>query len=97
MQHMENGEAILSATLHHHVWRLLIEHGVATFGTNPVLVREPRAYAHRTSAVRAGQALRDAGRCDAFEVRQCSEIHTLDQLLDLKQAEEKAESPQPSS
>ena len=46
---------------------------MAAFGTNPVLVREPNGYAHRTSAVRAGQALRDAARCDSFEVRQCTE------------------------
>ena len=32
-----------AASIHHHVWRLLIEHGVATFGTNPVFVREARA------------------------------------------------------
>ena len=51
-----------AATIRHHVWRLLIEHGVATFGTNPLLVREPKSYSHRTSAVRAGQALQDAGR-----------------------------------
>ena len=74
------------ANVHHHVWRLLIEHGVATFGTNPVLVREPKSYSHRTSAVRAGQMLQDAGRCDAFEVRQCTEVHTLDQLLELQQS-----------
>ena len=73
-----------AVNMHHHVWRLLMEHGVVTFGTNPVLVREPKAYAHRTSAVRAGQVLRDAGRCDTFEVRQCSEVHTLDQLLELQ-------------
>ena len=72
---------------HHHAWRLLLEHGVPTFGTNPVLVREPKGYPHRTSAVRAGQLLRDAGRCDAFEVRQCSEVHTLDQLLHLQEAQ----------
>ena len=83
--------------MHHHGWRLLIEHGVATFGTNPVLVREPQAYTHRTSAARAGQVLQDAGRCDAFEVRQCSEVHTLDQLLEMQQARCKVESPQPSS
>ena len=75
-----------AANAHHHVWRLLIEHGVATFGTNPVLVREPKSYSHRTSAVRAGQILRDAGRCDAFEVRQCDEVHTLDQLLEQQKA-----------
>ena len=75
-----------STTTHHHVWRLLMEHGVAAFGTNPVLVREPKSYSHRTSAVRAGQALQDAGRCDSFEVRQCNEVHTLDQLLELHEA-----------
>ena len=75
-----------AANIHHHVWRLVIEHGVATFGTNPVLVRDPKSYSHRTSAVRAGQALRDAGMCDAFEVRQCTEVHTLDHLLDLQQS-----------
>ncbi len=75
-----------AANVHHHVWRLLIEHGVATFGTNPVLVREPNSYAHRTSAVRSGQALQDAGRCDSFEVRQCTEVHSLDQLLELQKA-----------
>ncbi len=75
-----------AANVHHHVWRLLIEHGVATFGTNPVLVREPKSYSHRTSAVRAGQMMQNAGRCDAFEVRQCNEIHTLDQLLELQKA-----------
>ena len=75
-----------AANIHRHVWRLLMEHGVATFGTNPVLVREAKSYAHRTSAVRAGQMLRDAGRCDAFEVRQCTEVHTLDQLLELQEA-----------
>ena len=72
-----------AANIHHHVWRLLIEHGVAACGTNPVLVREPKSYAHRTSAVRAGQMIQDAGRCDAFEVRQCNEVHTLDQPLEL--------------
>ena len=72
-----------AANIHHHVWRLLMEHGVAAFGTNPVLVREPKSYSHRTSAVRAGQMMRDAGRCDAFEVRQCNEVHTMDQLLEL--------------
>ena len=75
-----------AANVHHHVWRLLIEHGVATFGTSPVLVRESKSYAHRTSAVRAGQMMQDAGRCDAFEVRQCTEVHTLDQLLALRQS-----------
>ena len=55
-----------AANTHHHVWRLLMEHGVATFGTNPVLVREPKS--------------------DAFEVRQCNEVHTLDQLLEQKEA-----------
>ena len=75
-----------AANVHHHVWRLLIEHGVATFGTNPVLVREPKSYSHRTSAVRAGQMMQNAGRCDAFEVRQCDEVHTLDQLLELQEA-----------
>ena len=79
--HMEKVNA------HHHVWRLLLEHGVSTFGTNPILVREPKSYPHRTSAVRAGQLLRDADRCDAFEVRQCSEVHTLDQLLHLQEAQ----------
>ena len=72
-----------AVNIHHHVWRLLIEHGVAALGTNPVLVREPKSYSHRTSAVRAGQMMRDAGRCDALEVRQCNEVHTLDQLLEL--------------
>ena len=65
-----------AASIHHHVWRLLIEHGVATFGTNPVLLREPNSYYHRTSAVRAGQMMQNADRCDAFEVRQCNEVHT---------------------
>ena len=78
--------------IHHHVWRLLIEHGVAAFETNPVLVREPNSYVHRTSAVRPGQVLRDAGRCDSFEVRQCTEIHTLDQHLELQEAEGWSES-----
>ena len=40
-----------AANVHHHVWRLLIEHGVAAFGTNSLLVREPESYSHRTSAV----------------------------------------------
>lgn len=75
-----------AANIHHHVWRLLIEHGVATFGPNPVLVREPKSYSHRTSAVRAGRMMQDAGRCDTFEVRQCTEVHTLDQLLELHEA-----------
>ena len=74
------------AKIHHHVWRLLMEHGVPTFGTNPVLVREPKGYVHRTSAVRAGQMMQDAGRCDAFKVRQCIEVHTLDQLPELQEA-----------
>ena len=74
-----------AANIHHHVWRLLIEHGVATFGTNPILVRGTELCAHRTSAVRAGQVLRHAGRCDTFEIRQCSEVHTLDQLLELQE------------
>ena len=43
-------------------------------------------YPHWTKAVRAGQLLRGVGRCDAFEVRQCSEVHTLDQLLHLQEA-----------
>ena len=73
-----------ATNVHHHVWRLLIEHGVAAFGTNPVLVREPKSYSHRTSAVRAGQIMHDVGKCDAFEVRQCTELHTLDQLLELR-------------
>ena len=75
-----------AANIHHHVWRLLMEHGVATFGTNPVLVREPKSYTHRTSAVRAGQMMQDARRCDSFEVRQCTEVHTFDQLLELQEA-----------
>ena len=75
-----------AANIHHHVWRLLMEHGVATFGTNPVLVRESKSHSHRTSAVGAGQALRDAGRCDTFEVRQRNEVHTLDQLWELHEA-----------
>ena len=75
-----------AANVHHHVWRLLIEHGVATVGTNLVLVRKPKSSSHRTLSVRAGQALRDSGRCDSFEVRQCNELHTLDQLLDLHEA-----------
>ena len=50
-----------AANTHHHVWRLLMEHGVATFGTNLVRGRDPRSYAHRTSAVRAGQMMQDAG------------------------------------
>ena len=75
-----------AATMHHHVWRLVIEHGVATFGTNPVLVREARAYAHGTTAVRAGQVLRDTGRCDNFEVRQCSGVHNSDQPLELQES-----------
>ena len=75
-----------TANVHHHVWRLLIEHGVAAFGTNPMLVREPKSYSHRTSAVRAGRMMQDSGMCDAFEVRQCNEIHTLDQLLELHAA-----------
>ena len=73
-----------AANVHHHVWRLLIEHGVAAFGTDPVLVREPRSYSHRTSAVRAGQMMQNAGRCDAFEVRKCNEVHSLDQFLELQ-------------
>ena len=86
-----------AANIHHHVWSLLIEHGVAAFGTNPVLVREPNSYDHRISAVRAGQMMQDAGRCDAFEVRQCIQIHTLDQLLELQEAEGWSESPLPPS
>ena len=75
-----------AANIHQHVWRLLMEHGVATFGTNPVLVREPKSYAHRTSAVRAGQMMRDDGRCEAFDVCQCTEVHALDQLQELQEA-----------
>jgi hypothetical protein len=74
-----------AANIHHHVWRLFIEPGVATSGTNSVLVREPKSYSQRTSAAGAGQVLRHAGRCDTFEVRQCSEFHTLDQLLELQE------------
>ena len=68
--------------MHHHVWRLVLEHGVKAFGTEPILVREPELYSHRTSAVRAGHLLQDKGRCDGFEVRRCNLVHTLDQLLE---------------
>ena len=68
--------------MHHHVWRLVLEHGVKAFGTEPILVREPELYSHRTSAVRAGHMLQAKGRCDGFEVRRCNLVHRLDHLLE---------------
>ena len=82
MSHKNWSKEAMTRRMHHHVWRLVLEHGVKAFGTEPILVREPELYSHRTSAVRAGHMLQAKGRCDGFEVRRCNLVHRLDHLLE---------------